>query len=1257
MSTAREPLLALNNSELEWKRFERFCLDFTKALPEVRDAHLYGVRGEDQEGIDIHADLIDGRVRSIQCRRVAKFGKTETRKTIAETTYAADEHQIWVTCGLSAPARTLLRSTPGWDAWDLEQISSETRALPREVARWLVEDHLGNVERRRFLGPDSDLSVARADAWFMRTDGRADRLGTDQPLQGRREELRALDAAVEAPCVKCVLLVGRGGIGKSRMLRAHADGHPDRRILLVREAPDTSSLAEELPLEPFDLIVNDAHRRDDLPQILASALARTELGTLILAARPHRVQSLQAQLVEAGLASDAVRELDPLPQLANESAESLAEYELDESHRDLAPRLADVTRDVPALLVLAARMLSSGELDASALIADSALRRDIMSRFQEERLGRLDEAVSPEVAAALLALLSAIQPIDATATPMITWLASTIGNDSSTIKTALAALRRADLLTGSERRQRVVPDVFADYLLHQQCIGPDGRPTGRADDLVAATPRELLGRVIANLAELDWQLDRTGEPRILEGVCDTLTAELTAASAWPREQMLEAILPSAAYLAPWVIRLSRQLIDHPAVATPLFADAVVTDEDSRRGLVQILARAALDPACTEAAIRMLWELAEDTVAHQGRAGGDPIQEVQRLTGYHQHPRYAEVVLDVVTALLAQPSAEAHLHLPLDMLASLIKREGTTSEMTAAYQMSLNSYVVSAQVTLALRTRLRALLVAQALNGGQRIRVAAAKLLGQMLAQPHGYYGRSLPPDALRQWRPEQLALLEDIDTVMTSSRDPIVSWVLRDAIAWHGQHSALHGVKTKVRNLEKAHAPDVNEQTIDAVTHSLARLPMKKRLAKRRQTLTSALRAESTETTDLLDRLDDLFSRLHEARPEPPPEIGPLFADLATGDPDWALDACRILTAEPQRPSATAVGVLLTAIVHERPADVQLVVGNLAHSPDPLLRRLAGDHIARMAWLQDHDAPERGLVVELAGDSDNLVVASAILAALRCADDDPPLAAEIIAALQDLRDPQLAEHACMVLTHDVTLDDEQWQKVLDLLLRCPQIEHWYDAVLVKRAADACRQVVDHVLARIEAGADDYDYRAVPFEGFSADLLDAHDEDRRAVLDELLALLAKDSSGTRSLDVATTFWSVAGDGEEAFSSIAAGLRGDGLARNAVTLVLDEAGPQRLLERPEWVDTQLNTSPSGEALDELRGSLSAALRSGSRQGTPGKPFPEDVALARAARAHAEASPPGGRAHAFWERIADLTEADMREHVRRDEELAEE
>ncbi len=65
----RLTLLPLDEREWDWKRFERFCLDLVNALPDVRHAGFHGTQGDKQDGIDILAELTDGRKRTYQCKR------------------------------------------------------------------------------------------------------------------------------------------------------------------------------------------------------------------------------------------------------------------------------------------------------------------------------------------------------------------------------------------------------------------------------------------------------------------------------------------------------------------------------------------------------------------------------------------------------------------------------------------------------------------------------------------------------------------------------------------------------------------------------------------------------------------------------------------------------------------------------------------------------------------------------------------------------------------------------------------------------------------------------------------------------------------------------------------------------------------------------------------------------------------------------------------------------------------------------------
>lgn len=1248
-----DPLLNLNNPELEWKRFERFCLDLTKLLPDVRDAHLYGVQGDDQEGIDIHADLNDGRVRTIQCRRVAKFGKPQADKTIADTTYEGDEHWIWTTCPMTAPARKAIRSEPKFTGWDIEQLSSKVRALPREAGRWLVEDHLGEAERRRVLGPDAALTIAPAIAWFARTDGDARFLPTDQPLQDRTEELAALRDCLEADDVLCVILVGRGGVGKTRLLRALAESVPARRMLVLRDGVEVgATLGAELPLAPFDVLVDDAHQRQDLPAILATLVAQEDLGTVVLATRPQAVDSLRAAVSARGVSPSAIRVLDPLGGLDGEAAQRLAESSLDGEHQPIAARLADATKDSPALLVMAGQVIRSGDVEAETLIASPTMRREVLARYSEEQLGRVDAAVDAGTVARVLSLVAAVQPIDPHAPLIPTWIGEQTGGDASAVADALAALKRADLLRGAKHRQRVTPDVFADYLVYRQCVNDDGQPNGRAEHLVDAAPLELLGQLMVNLAALDWQLGRAGEPRILDAACARLGERARSSSAWQRERLLEALAGSAPYLAPWVVALARELIDNPAHDELLLGDHVITDADARRPLVRLLAGAGLDPEHSAAAIRLLWEIGADLDPEPSRAGGDPLSEVKRLADYRRPLRYAEALLAVVEDLSDDPAeAETHQRLPIEMASGLTTREGTMTEAAGRAAIRLGSYYVNADATAAIRSRLRALLVRLCLEGGDRTRPAAAELLGDMLRQPSGYFGRPVPSEALKQWVPEQLAILEDMRAILQISTDALVAREIHHAVEWHAEFSALRGVKTAVRRLQRDFPPSDEAQLADALTQSLARLGDLGASQRAMRRVAKGLRKQAGSVGAVLDDVDAAVERLRRARPSEYVNVGPLLFALSA-DRRWALEASELLINEPRRPTAAGVGMLLSETLSSEPQAVRALLANLAASPDPNLRMLAADHISRVRWFGDPHAPEPDLAVSLAADDEPAVVLAMLLTAHRVSDHDADLAKRIVLAVPSLSVPRIAEDVCMVLSNGLPMSAEEWQAVLDRLLLCPEIEYWYERALVDRAKAAPRQVLDHVIARIRHSPDDYRYRALPFDGFKSDLLAADPNARPSALAEVADLLTTHAAGRAVMDLPTLFWSLDAASGQALDVIAELLASGAPQRTAAEALIDDAPRKAFLNAPDWVRTQLDSAEAGDPLRKLEGALYGSLSSGLKQGVPGQPFPEDVELERQARRHASATPPGSRAAAFWTKIAASAAREMQRETELDE-----
>jgi hypothetical protein len=148
----RPDRLPLNDSNFSWDRFESFCLDFISKLPEVKNCHRYGTQGDYQKGIDIFADLENGKRWAFQCKQYEKYTESKARETIQKATYHADRYILLLSCEATTKVRDVVDNASNWDMWDVQDICQKIRNFPQENAYRLINTHFGAIWSKKFLG-------------------------------------------------------------------------------------------------------------------------------------------------------------------------------------------------------------------------------------------------------------------------------------------------------------------------------------------------------------------------------------------------------------------------------------------------------------------------------------------------------------------------------------------------------------------------------------------------------------------------------------------------------------------------------------------------------------------------------------------------------------------------------------------------------------------------------------------------------------------------------------------------------------------------------------------------------------------------------------------------------------------------------------------------------------------------------------------------------------------------------------------------
>ena len=172
----------------------------------------------------------------------------------------------------------------------------------------------------------------------------------------------------------------------------------------------------EIPSTDTVLIADDAHLYDDLDKIigLISSRAGPEPRLkLVIATRPSGIGRIDEMLARLA-SSTAVVRFKKLPIISRGATAEIAKEVLGPVYQHLADQLAWVSRDTPLITVVGGKLMARGQITPDLLLNDKDFRREVFSKFHEERTGELPASGRPKNV--LLSLIAAVQPSIRTAT-------------------------------------------------------------------------------------------------------------------------------------------------------------------------------------------------------------------------------------------------------------------------------------------------------------------------------------------------------------------------------------------------------------------------------------------------------------------------------------------------------------------------------------------------------------------------------------------------------------------------------------------------------------------------------------------------------------------------------------------------------------------------------------------------------------------------------------------------------------------------
>ena len=1059
--------------------FERFCTYLIEKLFPAANVNRLGGTGHSQDGVDIEATFPDGKVHSFQCKRVSEFGPGKVHAAVAKHTRRAVKKVLVLSRIASPQARDAASTHRGWEIWDKDDIARRIRGLPKDEQRHLV-DIFFRHQRFALLGETEPGPWLTTEEFFLPFSSDRTAFSHTWALVGKDEEVGEIGRQLADDSIGLQVVAGSGGAGKSRVLKQVIEGyettHRDRLVRFLSPTDEiTPKSFEDLGDGPKLLIVDDAHDRIDLPSLFQYAANPKSRAKLLLAVRPYGLDYVKLQAGRFALIDDSTQTVTLKP-LELHHAKALATQVLEKfgGALDFVDDLARLTKDCPLATVVGAQVLTKGKAHPELVKNEELFRSTILGKFQDVIAGEIGDKNDAELIRKLLRVLALLQPFHPEDLSIIRAVNSVEGIADHEINRLIRRLTEAGILFKRGGKYRLSPDLLADHVIENACIGLNGSSTGYAERVFDTADAVHAPNLLLNLGKLDWRR-ADGNPsnsRLMDGLWRRLN---------PDQQYSDPHIRAAvdvAYFQP------ERALD--------FVERLLRENRSFRDIPNIVKYAAYNYDHLERACAILWELGK----------GDRRQ-------LHQHPEHAirilsemcavepskpiaynEKVVDFALSLLPQGEPWQHEYSPLDILKGILRADGHTTE-TQGTAISISKFRVWHETVAALRRKAIDAIVGLLPDPDLHRALLAAHLLQEALRYP-----MDGTAEERKVWTVEFLRTMENIgDTLAAYDIDPLVRIAVSESVSWHARYGNEPTRPAATKLMESMPMSLEFRTTLALVDGHGYRLNRIDDAAKRAawneslNNLSKDLSATYPAPSDLFEFIEKRLTHVRVHSQGNISDSSALIGKLIAASLDFARQVAEAAIDNPTTEMRYFVGDALARLLMADRASGLAVAGRLLDTEESDLLvavALAYLYLDPMAYsVGDDDA---ALLRAILTGSDDRSISTATRALRTVARVNLRLALDLALSIDLGKSANVADEVFSLFAADKTLSSEaltdtEIDQILRHLMELPELRgYWVETFLAMISKSHAVQVAAFLRKRVEmaVAAEDWSYRPCNF---------------------------------------------------------------------------------------------------------------------------------------------------------------------------------